>query len=261
MGDSNKTFPAGAAAAARAMASIVLITFVAEFVIMWAMSQFGAGYGSLGLMLLDAALLALVIAPPIYLLVLVPLRQEYDRRLAAETRAEDLTQLAITDTLTRVLNRRGITLSLLDTMAQAERYGAPLTVCMADIDHFKEVNDRYGHKIGDQVLVEITGVLNEGLRMPDKLGRYGGEEYLVVLPHTTVAAGKKIAERLRAAVAKARIEADGKKLPMTISIGLTQYRKGEDLEQLLSRADKALYEAKNKGRNRVIATKIQRAAT
>jgi diguanylate cyclase (GGDEF)-like protein len=242
-------------AAGKAMLAIVAIAFVTDALILWSLNWLGTMRLPGWVLGLAALVLALVIAPPIYFLVLIPLRREYEKRLRAEGRAEAMTRLAITDPLTHVMNRRGITVALLDAMAQAERYDTPLTVAMADIDHFKAVNDNYGHETGDRALAEVAAVLTEQLRMPDKVGRYGGEEFLIVLPHTALAQGRKIAERVRAAVAKAAIEFDGKRLSLTVSIGVTQFHKGEDLEQLLSRADQALYEAKNAGRNRVVVRK------
>src|SRR3989338_11504619 len=245
----------GAASATRAMLAIVAIVFVAEFLLMELLAALGHSTDDLGVMLLDASLLAFVVALPVYWLVLMPLRREYEKRLAAEFATENLSKLAITDALTRIMNRRGITVALLDAMAQSERYSAPLCVAMADIDHFKPVNDIYGHKAGDQVLTEIAGILSDTLRMPDKVGRYGGEEFFIILPPTTLAGGRKNAERPRAGGGPWQFGIDGKKLKLTVSLGITQVRKGEDLEQLLARVDQALYAAKNGGRNLVVARK------
>ncbi len=243
-------------AAARIMAAIVAVVFVADFALMGALALLGNSTDDPGVMLLDAGILAVVLAPPIYWLVLIPVRREYEKRLAAESRAENLGRLAITDPLTRMMNRRGITVALLDAMAQSERYNTPLCVAMADLDHFKPVNDTHGHKAGDRILTELAGILSDALRMPDKVGRYGGEEFLIILPHTTLVGGRKIAERLRAGVSRWEFAADkSHKLRLTISVGLTQFRKGEDLEQLLARVDKALYAAKHGGRNLVVARK------
>lgn len=241
--------------AARAVLAIVAIVFVAELVVMSLFEYIGQAHHETFVVFLDAVLLALIIAPPIYWLVLTPVRREYEKRLAAESAVENLSKLAITDALTRIMNRRGITVALLDAMAQSERYSAPLCVAMADIDHFKPVNDTHGHAAGDRVLTEIAGIFSDTLRMPDKVGRYGGEEFLIILPHTTLAGGRKIAERLRAAVSRWQFGIDGKKLKLTVSLGITQARKGEDLEQLLARVDQALYAAKSGGRNLVVARK------
>lgn len=237
------------------MAAIVGIIFTAEIVIMMVLAALGASRLSLPTMLADATLLVVLTAPFIYVLVLAPLRREYEMRLAAEREAQDMSQLAITDTLTRIMNRRGITMALLESMAQAERYGTPLSIAMVDIDHFKRINDQMGHDAGDTVLASLAGVLTEAVRMPDKVGRYGGEEFLIVLPHTALAAARQIAARMCKNVGERKFRHQEQLIEVTISIGLTQFRKGEDLTQLLARADKALYDAKHGGRNRVVVSK------
>jgi diguanylate cyclase (GGDEF)-like protein len=241
--------------AAKAMAAIVAIIFAAEIIIMSVVASFGRGEIPALIMVIDAVLLVVLTAPFIYVLVLAPLRKEYEMRLAAEREAHDMTQLAITDPLTRIMNRRGITMALLESMAQAERYGTPLSIAMVDIDHFKRINDERGHDAGDTVLASLAGVLNEAVRMPDKVGRYGGEEFLIVLPHTTLAAARQIAGRMCKTVSERKFRHKEQQIEVTISLGLTQFRKGEDLTQLLARVDKALYEAKRGGRNRVVVSK------
>ena len=243
--------------ATKAMIAIVAITFIAELLIMQGLSYFGLEQVSTQSLFIDAVVLALVIAPPIYWLVLSPIHKEYEKRLKAEGEAEQMSRMAITDPLTRIMNRRGITVGLLDAMAQAERYRTPLTVAMADIDHFKQVNDTHGHEAGDRVLKDVAAILSDALRMPDKVGRYGGEEFLVILPHTSLTQARKIADRIRASVSKWDFDLGAKKIRMTISIGVCQFKSGEDLEQFLSHADKALYEAKKGGRNLVVARKVR----
>jgi diguanylate cyclase (GGDEF)-like protein len=245
--------------AAKAVLAIVGIAFAVELLLMSVLNAWGLPRNPLLAALLDAVLLALLLAPPVYWLVLRPLRLEYERRREAEQLGADMSQLAITDPLTRIMNRRGVTVSLLDAMAQAERYSTPLSVAMGDVDHFKRINDKHGHEAGDKVLVQIASVLSDALRMPDKVGRYGGEEFLVVFPHTTLAQARKIAERMRGEVQKAAVDIGEVRQEVTISLGVTQFQKGEDLEQLLSRADKALYDAKSGGRNLVVAQKADRA--
>lgn len=234
------------------MLAIVAIVFGVEVLIMNVTVSFGYTQISINIIFLDALLLALLTAPPIYWLVLRPIRREYEKRLEAEGLAQNMSRLAITDTLTRIMNRRGITVGLLDAMAQSERYDAPLTVALADIDHFKQINDTHGHDAGDKALAAIAGVLTEALRMPDKIGRYGGEEFLIVFPHTAMTQGYRISERIRRMVEAADFEIGRENTKLTISIGLAQFRKGEDLERLISRVDRALYNAKQQGRNRVI---------
>lgn len=241
------------ATAIKAMLAVAAIVFVTEAVIEYALRYMEFEHGA-NFILLNGMLLALICAPPIYWLVLRPIRHEYIKRLRGAGDDEDLSRLTITDALTHIMNRRGITVGLLDAMAQAERYRTPLTVAMADIDLLKEINASYGRGTGDSVLKDVAGILADALRMPDKVGRYGGEEFLIVLPHTSLVQGKKIVERIRASVSKWDFNAGSKKIRLTISIGVTSFKSGEDLEQLMSHADKALQEAKQGGRNRVVAS-------
>ena len=236
------------------MLAIAVMLFLAEVLIMYALRYLGFEFGT-QFTLLNGILLAVICAPPIYWLVLSPIRNQYIKRLRGEGDDEDLSHMAITDPLTRIMNRRGITVGLLDAMAHAERYRTPLTVAMADIDLLKEINASYGRGGGDRVLKDVAGVLADALRMPDKVGRYGGEEFLIVLPHTSLVQGKKIVERIRNSVSKWDFEVGSKKIRLTISIGVAQYKIGEDLEQLMSHASKALQEAKQGGRNKVVASK------
>jgi diguanylate cyclase (GGDEF)-like protein len=238
----------------KAILAIVAIIFVAAVVVMYGLLYVGL-QNNTDFILLAGILTALVTAPPIYWLVLSPLRHEYIKRLRGEGDNDDLNFMAITDSLTHIMNRHGITVGLLDAMAQAERYRTPLTVAMADIDLLKEINASYGRGAGDRVLKDVAGVLADALRMPDKVGRYGGEEFLIVLPHTSLTQGKKIVERIRASVSKWEIDVGSKKIRLTISIGVTHYKIGEDLEQLMSHASNALQEAKQAGRNRVVVAK------
>ncbi len=240
--------------AVKAMLAIAVMLFLVEVLIMYALRYLGFEFGTT-FTLLNGILLAVICAPPIYWLVLSPIRNQYIRRLRGEGDDEDLSHAAITDPLTRIMNRRGITVGLLDAMAHAERYRTPLTVAMADIDLLKEINASYGRGGGDRVLKDVAGVLADALRMPDKVGRYGGEEFLIVLPHTSLVQGKKIVERIRNSVSKWDFEVGSKKIRLTISIGVAQYKTGEDLEQLMSHASKALQEAKQGGRNKVVASK------
>jgi diguanylate cyclase (GGDEF)-like protein len=236
------------------MLAIAVMLFLVEVLIMYALRYLGFEFGTT-FTLLNGILLALICAPPIYWLVLSPIRNQFIKRLRGEGEDEDLSHAAITDPLTRIMNRRGITVGLLDAMAHAERYRTPLTVAMADIDLLKEINASYGRGGGDRVLKDVAGVLADALRMPDKVGRYGGEEFLIVLPHTSLVQGKKIVERIRNSVSKWDFEVGSKKIRLTISIGVAQYKVGEDLEQLMSHASKALQEAKQGGRNKVVASK------
>jgi diguanylate cyclase (GGDEF)-like protein len=242
--------------ALRATLAIAGVAFVLELLIVSVLYAYGASRDPSLAVLLNAAILAVLLAFPVYWLLRKPLGGERQRGV---DRA-DTNQLAITDALTRIMNRRGITVSLLDAMAQAERYDTPLSVAMGDIDHFKRINEAHGHQAGDKVLAHVAAVLSETLRMPDKVGRYGGEEFLIIFPHTGLAQARKIAERMRTAVHRSKPDINRNKVQVTISLGVTQFQKGEDLEQLLSRVDKALTQAKSGGRNLVAALKAARAA-
>lgn len=242
--------------AVKALAAIVAIVFVAEFAIVLGLSAMDSGGYSWPTTFLNAALLALAIAPAIYWLVLLPLQRQ-SKHSGNEGENQELNRLAITDELTQIMNRRGITVGLLDALAQAERYGTPLSVALADVDRFKEVNDTYGHEAGNKALKQVAAVLSDALRMPDKIGRYEGEAFLIALPHTTLIQARKISDRIRASIQKGGFTAGPKKLNLTVSIGVAQFKAGEDLEQLLSQAGKALHEAKKGGRNLVVAHKTR----
>jgi diguanylate cyclase (GGDEF)-like protein len=157
------------------------------------------------------------------------------------------------------LLRREAILDQLDReLDRAQRYGRPLTLAMADLDYFKEVNDRYGHLAGDTLLKAISQVASDGLRSTDWIGRYGGEEFLVVLPETDIGGAVSVAEKIRALVQKTSVPMDdGSEVRVTISIGLASLREGHPRQErivardLIAAADRSLYEAKNGGRNRV----------
>jgi len=172
-----------------------------------------------------------------------------------------LLRSGITDVLTGWHNRRYLQTRLREELERSRRDGSPLTLLLIDIDHFKRVNDNHGHLAGDLVLTEVAQRIESRIRASDVAARYGGEEFVLALPDTDAAAGRSLAERLRAAVAERPIAlADGAELELTISAGLatvTPSRAEEDLktlaESLLARADLALYEAKSAGRDRVAA--------
>lgn len=250
-----KTASHSGISAGKATASIIGIAFVLELVVFSLWNGHGFAREPLAAALLNAACLAALLAFPVYGVLRFRLGGDRQRGL---DRAET-SQLAITDTLTRIMNRRGITVSLLDAMAQAERYDTPLSVAMGDIDLFKRINETHGHQAGDKVLAHIASVFSDSLRMPDKVGRYGGEEFLVIFPHTGLAQARKIAERIRNAVQRSKLDVNRNKIQVTVSLGVTQFQKGEDLEQLLSRVDKAVMQAKAGGRNLVAAQKVSRA--
>jgi diguanylate cyclase (GGDEF)-like protein len=167
-------------------------------------------------------------------------------------RMQRLRELASTDALTGVANRRSIDRLGADAIAHARAAGEGFTALTFDIDYFKRVNDSFGHLTGDQVLARIANACQGALRQFDLLGRTGGEEFLVLLPNTRMEQAQPIAERLRAAVAAIDFSDISEDLTVTISIGMAELVAGDvDLKALMHRADNALYRAKADGRNRV----------
>jgi diguanylate cyclase (GGDEF)-like protein len=162
-----------------------------------------------------------------------------------------LARLAVTDDLTRAYNYRVLGPRLGEEVSRAGRYGEPLSVLMMDLDHFKLVNDRYGHAVGDEVLRGFVDRVRTEVRQPDVLIRRGGEEFLLVMPSTSESDAQKVAERIRASVGSRPIETEGGSVDLTVSIGVATWTPGEGPSALEARADAALYRAKNRGRDRV----------
>jgi two-component system cell cycle response regulator len=184
---------------------------------------------------------------------------------AALMRAHDELQFtAAHDPLTTLWNRGAILDLLKREVQRRRRTGDPLGVIMADIDYFKKINDTHGHLIGDTVLQEVTRRLAAGVRTYDAVGRYGGEEFLIVLPGCRAADLVVIAERLRNSIADFPVETSAGHLPVTLSLGLSSVEQGEnkalDCEIFLRTADEALYSAKARGRNRVETASASRMA-
>lgn len=159
-------------------------------------------------------------------------------------------ELAMTDALTGIYNRRALFLLGRREVERAKRFGRPLTAIMFDLDHFKRVNDLYGHAVGDQVLAQVARLCQGELRQTDLLGRYGGEEFVVLLPETSLSDAWQTAERLRQRVARTLIETDRGPLHITVSLGVAALPRAQlSLEKLIEQADQALYAAKQAGRN------------
>jgi diguanylate cyclase (GGDEF)-like protein len=160
---------------------------------------------------------------------------------------------ATTDSLTGLLNRRAFLDSTIKEVARTKRYGDTLSVVLLDIDHFKQINDHRGHAGGDAVLQSVGRLLTGALRSCDIAARWGGEEFVLVLPSTPLDGGMQVAERVRETLASARIlDSNQELIPVTASFGVACYRGDESLEQVIDRADRAMYRAKSQGRNRVI---------
>lgn len=163
--------------------------------------------------------------------------------------------MAALDPLTGTANRRALISALDRDVGRAVRTREPLAVMVVDIDHFKRVNDQYGHLAGDQVLCSVVEVLRERVRAQDLVGRYGGEEFMVLLPDTTQAGAMQLAQQLCRAVEASRCRVDGTEIAVTVSIGVFGGRlePSDSWDMLIAAADRALYRAKDKGRNRVEA--------
>ena len=181
-------------------------------------------------------------------------RKRYQERLRANY--EQSLSMALTDSLTGVFNRRYINAHLPRLLERAIDNHKPVAILLFDIDHFKVVNDSYGHTVGDEVLKEVSSRASRNLRTFDLVARLGGEEFVVILPDTDAEAALTVAERLRGLIADTlfKVSADVGEIPVTVSIGVTVGgRLGDTAEGLIRRADEALYEAKRSGRNCVIA--------
>ena len=169
----------------------------------------------------------------------------------------ELEILANTDPLTGILNRRAFLSRAEEERARAQRYGRPMSLAMIDIDHFKAVNDSYGHAAGDQALRHVAGIISSALRQSDLFGRLGGEEFALLLPETDEPATVVMAQRLRRGVARSEIEIGAphsKPVRVSVSIGVAGlHGQEETLDELLQKADQALYCAKRTGRNKVSA--------
>ncbi|MCG8554851.1 MAG: GGDEF domain-containing protein [Proteobacteria bacterium] len=164
---------------------------------------------------------------------------------------ETIYRMTITDGLTTVHNKRFLSEVLEREIPRAHRHGRQLSLLMIDIDHFKEINDTYGHLAGDAVLRDLALLIKGRLRPDDVLGRYGGEEFAAVLPETGADGAGRISEELRRMVEEHSFTQDREEISVTVSIGVAQLRKGWQGEQLFRAADEMLYAAKREGRNRV----------
>lgn len=166
-----------------------------------------------------------------------------------EEKNKALKRLALTDNLTNLFNRRKLEELLQSELDRKDRFDHTFSISILDIDHFKAVNDNYGHQKGDSVLIEIACLLQNNLRKTDYVGRYGGEEFIIIFPESVIEEVKKLLESLRLKIANHHFTDIGSK---TASFGLTSSKEGDSIETIIARADKALYKAKNSGRNKVV---------
>jgi diguanylate cyclase (GGDEF)-like protein len=170
-----------------------------------------------------------------------------------EEKKKALAELATTDSLTKLKNRRSFYAQAEQNLTACRRYGKDMSLLLLDIDHFKKVNDSLGHHVGDEVLVKVATRLASMVRGVDTVARFGGEEFAVLLPETNRLGAAVLGERIRAAVEREQIAVDGRNIPVTVSIGIATLaaEEVESIDQLLNIADRRMYLAKNGGRNRI----------
>jgi len=168
-----------------------------------------------------------------------------------EEEKQNLGKQVITDILTGVFNRKKLLDALAAEISRNVRYHTPLSLIMFDIDHFKEINDTYGHWTGDQVLKDITRTVSEHIRNIDTLARWGGDEFLILAPETDIEKAKQLADKLNSNIKKFQFVECGN---VTCSFGVAQFNQNEDIENLIKRVDSALYKAKSSGRDTVVLT-------
>jgi two-component system cell cycle response regulator len=173
---------------------------------------------------------------------------------ALKSNYQQSVSLAVTDGLTGLYNRRYFDAHCKNLMEQAVIQNKPILLLITDIDHFKMVNDTYGHVVGDEILKQVAERLSASVRITDLVARFGGEEFVVVMPNTDIDIGREIAERIRGNIQNTpfKVSSGDGTLLKTTSIGITQLKPGDDIESILKRADKGLYSAKENGRNQVV---------
>lgn len=166
---------------------------------------------------------------------------------------QELEHIANVDGLTGLFNRRWMNEFFKRQITRALKDNKPMALLLADLDHFKRINDAYGHMVGDEVLFAVASILARQIRPSDLIARFGGEEFAIILPDTSAKEARQIAERIRAAIDTTRIKIDSEssqEIHVTLSIGAASLMLGDEINNLLTRADQALYRAKEKGRNR-----------
>ena len=173
---------------------------------------------------------------------------------------EQTKKLAVTDGLTGISNRPNMEQSLLSEFERSKRYNSPLSIVLLDVDHFKDVNDSYGHQKGDEILVTFASVLKKFCRANDTAARYGGEEFLMILPQSNAQGAFKIAERVREEIMKMSFVGNDSKFSVTTSCGVAELNRDymKNTDQLINVADNAMYEAKNSGRNKTIIGSVEK---
>ena len=164
-----------------------------------------------------------------------------------QVREAEVLRLSLTDPLTQIANRRHIEKQLQTEIKRAQRYNRSLIIVMLDLDHFKTINDRYGHEVGDTVLKSVAYCIKTHIRAIDFIARYGGEEFILLLPDTLISSAQKTVSRIRQSISELKINPI--KEPVTASFGMVQWKNGESMSESITRADNAMYRAKTAGRN------------
>lgn len=233
---------------------IALVMLAVEVLIMLGFYLLEVQLPDWKLALVDASLLAIIVATVAYFAFLRPKDRQIREMMAALEEARlDAENLARFDALTGVLSRRALFEALDAEAVRAKRYNIALSCLMIDIDRFKIINDTYGHQFGDKILQRIAQVISGHCRTNDHLGRYGGEEFLIILPETRIDGATRFAERVRSAVAETSLDQIEERV--TLSIGVAEWSDGDgSASRLISQADRALLEAKAAGRNRTMAS-------
>lgn len=233
---------------------IAFVALVVEALIMLGFYWLGMELSNWTFALLDAGLLAVTVAVIAYFAFVRPKDRQIQAIMAAldeaRFKAENLSRF---DSLTGVLSRRAILEALDQEVERAKRHGHALTCLMLDLDHFKTINDTHGHQYGDKALHRVAQVVSGLSRANDHLGRYGGEEFLMVLPETHIDGAIRFAERVRLAVAETCMDRHEERI--TLSIGVSEWHDDKrSSNTLIAEADRALLEAKAAGRNNVVAS-------
>lgn len=187
---------------------------------------------------------------PAYLVSMYDISTRKSLEEELELKNQQLSEMAITDPLTRLTNRRHADQVLKDEVSRCARYGHALSIAIFDIDHFKQFNDRYGHQAGDNVLIAVANVMKDSTRTTDICARIGGEEFLVIFPYTRLKDAQTVMERVRICMAETQFPFAERRV--TFSGGLTEWQPADTPSSMLSRADKLLYSAKQSGRNRIL---------
>jgi diguanylate cyclase (GGDEF)-like protein len=178
-------------------------------------------------------------------------REAGEHRMQLINAMQEVQRLAAHDELTGIPNRRGVDDAVAAERERAERYASTFSVCVMDLDFFKRVNDSFGHAAGDTVLKTLVRFVHASLRPTDLIGRYGGEEFVLLLPQTPLAGAVTVAERIRMLCSELQFEGVLHATRVTVSIGVAEHIKGQSWERTIERADHALYRAKQQGRNQV----------